>query len=142
MVERTTKTLNGVVSVEKKKVISKLEAYKAMDEIDFKVMDQELEAAMNSDQRGKRTMTHQFYLDNEGFHFLEICWDDVVVQTLSIGRKPTLKSEIPTAELERIADKQSKAIKQLHKYVFQNENIKEEEREFILANLATVIRLY
>jgi hypothetical protein len=134
--------MNGVVSVEKKKVISKLEAYKAMDEIDFKAMDQELEAAMNSDQRGNRSMTHQFYLDNEGFLFLEICWDEVVVQTLSIGHKPTLKSEIPIAELERIAEKQSKTIKQLHKYVFQNENIKEEEREFILANLATVIRLY
>jgi hypothetical protein len=134
--------MKRVVSVEKKKVISKLEAFKVMDEIDFKVMDQELEAAMNSDQRGKRPMTHQFYLGNEGFLFLEICWGDVVVQTLSFGHKPALKIEIPATELKRIVEKQNKVIKQLHTYVFQNENIKEEERDFILANLATVIRLY
>ncbi len=50
--------------------------------------------------------------------------------------------EITKEELERIARKQSEVIKQLHSYIFQNENIKEEEREFIIANLDTVIRLY
>jgi hypothetical protein len=50
-------------------------------------------------------------------------------------------NEISREELESIAKKQNKVIEQLHRYVFQNENIKEEEREFILANLATVIRL-
>jgi hypothetical protein len=87
--------------VEKKK-ISKLQAYKAMEEIDFKVMDQELEAAMNSDQRGKQIMTHQFYLDNEGFLFLEMCWDGRVVQTLSIGHKPSLKNDSPAASIKQL----------------------------------------
>lgn len=45
-------------------------------------------------------------------------------------------------DLEVIVRKQSEVIKQLHKHVFLNENIKAEEREFILANLDTVIRLY
>lgn len=44
--------------------------------------------------------------------------------------------------LDKITRKQNEVIEQLHKYIFGNENIKEEEREFILANLNTVIRLY
>ena len=48
---------------------------------------------------------------------------------------------ISREELERIAKKQNTVIEQLHKYIFMNENIKEEEREFLLANLVTVIRL-
>lgn len=48
---------------------------------------------------------------------------------------------ISREELERIAKKQNDVITNLQKYVFMNENIKEEEREFILANLNTVIRL-
>lgn len=49
--------------------------------------------------------------------------------------------EIPKEELERIARKQSEVIKQLHRYIFMNEVILKEEREFLLANLNTVIRL-
>jgi hypothetical protein len=45
-------------------------------------------------------------------------------------------------ELELIARKQSEVIKQLHNYIFMNVSIPEGEREFILANLDTVIRLY
>ncbi|MFS0783586.1 hypothetical protein [Bacillus sp. 1P06AnD] len=45
-------------------------------------------------------------------------------------------------ELDLIARKQNDVIENLHKFIFGNENIKEEEREFILANLDTVIRLY
>ncbi|WP_175596780.1 hypothetical protein [Bacillus sp. MRMR6] len=51
-------------------------------------------------------------------------------------------NDISKEELERIATKQSAVIKQLHNYIFMNENIKEEEREFLIAVLATVIRLY
>jgi hypothetical protein len=51
-------------------------------------------------------------------------------------------NEIPKEELERIARKQNEVIKQLHNYIFMNESIPEEEREFILANLDTVLRLY
>jgi hypothetical protein len=50
--------------------------------------------------------------------------------------------EISKEELDRIARKQSEVIKQLHNYIFMNERIPEGEREFILANLDTVLRLY
>ena len=49
---------------------------------------------------------------------------------------------IDKEQLHQIAAKQSNVIKALHSYVFMNEAISEEEREFILANLNTVIRLY
>lgn len=50
--------------------------------------------------------------------------------------------EITKEELERIASKQSYVIKSLHSYIYMNESISEEEREFLLANLNTVLRLY
>jgi hypothetical protein len=81
-----------------------------------------------------------------------------VYQCDPIGDKPQLQNvyvniateikegnhmnEISKEELERIARKQSDVIKQLHNYIFMNENIPEDEREFILTNLDTVLRLY
>jgi transcription elongation factor Elf1 len=85
-----------------KKIISKSEAYKAMNKLENDVMNQELNLVFNSDQRGKQIMTHQFYLDNEGFLFLEMCWDGRVVQTLSIGHKPSLKNDSPATSIKQM----------------------------------------
>jgi hypothetical protein len=85
-----------------KKIISKPEAYKAMNKVENDVMNQELNLVFSSDQRGKQIMTHQFYLDNEGFLFLEMSWDGRVVQTLSIGHKPSLKNDSPAASIKQM----------------------------------------
>jgi hypothetical protein len=69
------------------KKISKVDAYQGMNEIDFKVMDQELEALLNSDQRGAQKMEHQFFLDNDGFIVLEAYWDGRIVHTLRFENK-------------------------------------------------------
>ncbi|NMH67274.1 hypothetical protein HF072_00450 [Bacillus sp. RO3] len=60
---------------------------------------------------------------------------DAYVKTLNSYQK---KLE----DMERIAKKQSECVKNLHKYIFMNESIPEDERELIIANLDTVIRLY
>lgn len=70
--------------------ISRTEAYKGMDRIDFEVMDQELDLVFNSSQRNGRDMTHQFFLDN-GFIVLKMYWDKEVVQTLRFENKGVLK---------------------------------------------------
>jgi hypothetical protein len=72
------------------KKISKVDAYQGMGDIDFKVMDQELETVFNSNQRNGRDMTHQFFLDGVGYLVLEIYWDDQLVQTLRFENKGTL----------------------------------------------------
>jgi hypothetical protein len=75
------------------KKISKVDAYQALDEMDFKVMDQELESVFNSDQRGNREMNHQFFLDNDGYIVLEMYWDGEKVHSLSFENKGVLTDE-------------------------------------------------
>ncbi|MBS4191781.1 hypothetical protein KHA94_16445 [Bacillus sp. FJAT-49705] len=72
------------------KKISKVDAYAGMSAIDQMVMDQEVQAVFESDQRNGRKMTDQFFLDKDGFLFLEMYWDGVLVQTLCFG-KPKMK---------------------------------------------------
>ncbi|MGM9923875.1 MAG: hypothetical protein ACI35R_06460 [Bacillus sp. (in: firmicutes)] len=50
--------------------------------------------------------------------------------------------ELTKEELNTIVRRQSNAIKAMHRYIFGNENIKEDDREALLNTLATVIRLY
>lgn len=75
------------------KKISKVDAYQGLSKIDFKVMDQELQSVFNSDQRKGRNMTHQFFLDNDGYIVLEMYWDDTLVQTMSFENKGVLTEE-------------------------------------------------
>lgn len=67
------------------------DAYQGMDEIDFKVMDQELDLIANSDQRGKREMTKQFFLDEQGSIILEVYWDGELVQSICFSNKGKLR---------------------------------------------------
>lgn len=67
--------------------------------------------------------------------FMDI--EDHTSMALQVG---SLISEID--RVDRIARKQNDVITNLHNYIFGNEAISEEEREFLLANLNTVIRLY
>ncbi|WP_243292849.1 hypothetical protein [Bacillus sp. FJAT-47783] len=66
------------------KKISRTDAYQRMNDIAFKVMDQELEAVFHSDQRKDREMTHEFFLDHDGSIVLEMYWDGRLVQTLRL----------------------------------------------------------
>ncbi|MBO0961967.1 hypothetical protein J1P26_19875 [Neobacillus sp. MM2021_6] len=68
------------------KKISKTEAIQSMNEIDHKVMAQELESVFNSDQRNGREMTNHFFLDSDNSIVLEMYWDKVLVQTLRFSR--------------------------------------------------------
>ncbi|WP_197260678.1 hypothetical protein [Brevibacillus laterosporus] len=47
------------------KRISKIDAYQGMDDIDFKVMDQEL-AQHYSFASNKEDISHKFFLDDDG----------------------------------------------------------------------------
>lgn len=75
------------------KKISKVDAYQGLSEVDFAVMDQELQSIYGSDQRNGRKMTHQFYLDQDNFIVLEVLWDDEVVQTMRFENNGDLTEE-------------------------------------------------
>ena len=69
--------------------ISKIDAYAGMDEIDFKVMDQELNQIFS--QRGNKKMTHQFFLDDDGESIvMEVYFDDELVETYRFKNKGVL----------------------------------------------------
>lgn len=70
--------------------ISRVEAYQGMNEIDFIVMEDELYTCFNSDQRGNRKQSHEFYLIDETTFILEIYWDDEKVHTVSFENKAEL----------------------------------------------------
>lgn len=75
------------------KKIATVDAYQGMDEIDFNVMDQELQSLFESNQRNGREMTHQFYLDEDNYIVLDVLWDDIVVQTIRFKNKGVLTEE-------------------------------------------------
>lgn len=75
------------------KKISRVDAFAGMDEIDHKVMEQELQSIFESDQRNEREQTQQFYLDEENFIVLDVLWEDTVVQTLRFKNKGVLTEE-------------------------------------------------
>ncbi|MEC1666369.1 hypothetical protein [Bacillus mojavensis] len=64
------------------KKISKVDAFNVMDEIDFKVMDQEVDLVFNSDQRNGREMTQQFFSDDSGDILLELYWENKLVHAV------------------------------------------------------------
>jgi hypothetical protein len=69
--------------------ISKIDAYAGMDEIDFKVMDQELNQIFS--QRGNKEMTHQFFLDGDGECIvMEVYFDGKLVETYRFKNKGVL----------------------------------------------------
>jgi len=67
--------------------ISKNEAYSGLDDIDVKVIDQELDLMFNSDQRFEREMTTQFFLKDEDTINLLVYWDDQEVANYEFKRK-------------------------------------------------------
>lgn len=69
------------------KKISKVDACRRLDEIDLKVMDQELGELLGSDQRNKREMSQQFYLTSDGDIILQVYWDKDLVLTLRFENK-------------------------------------------------------
>lgn len=72
--------------------LTRTEAYAGFDEVDFKVMDQELDSLFHSDQRDDREMTTQFFLENMGKTIaLEVYWDKQLVQTIRFNNKSVLK---------------------------------------------------
>lgn len=73
--------------------IARIDAYQGMDEIDFKVMDQELYQIFNSPLRGNSEMTHQFFLDDDGYIVLEMYYDGNLVHTLRFENKGVLTDE-------------------------------------------------
>ncbi len=75
------------------KKISRVDAFQGLDEIDFKVMDQELQLTFDSDQRNGKEMTQQFYLDKDNHIVLEVYWGGEVVQTLRFQNKGVLTEE-------------------------------------------------
>lgn len=68
--------------------ISKNEAYSELDDIDVKVIDQELDLMFNSDQRFGREMTTQFFLKDEDTINLLVYWDGQEVANYEFKRKP------------------------------------------------------
>ena len=78
------------------KKITRVDAFNRMDEIDRKVMDQELESIFNSDQRNGRKITQQFFLDADGSIVIEIYWDEITIHTLRFNNKGTLTDEDKT----------------------------------------------
>lgn len=72
--------------------ISKFDAYHAFDEIDFKVMDQELNQLFS--QRGNSDMTHQFFLDDDGSCIvMEVYYDGERVETYRFQNKGVLTEQ-------------------------------------------------
>lgn len=67
--------------------ISKVDAFQGMDEIDLKVMDQELDLLFST--KGEKEMTQQFFLDEENI-FLKFYWDGEEVQTITFKNKAGL----------------------------------------------------
>lgn len=70
--------------------ISRVDAYAGFDEIDFKVMDQELHSISNSDQRHGRELSMQFFLEDEKTIALKVYWDGEEVETFRFENKGKL----------------------------------------------------
>lgn len=70
--------------------ISRVDAYAGFDEMDFKVMDQELEDIFHSDQRNGREMTTQFYLADPKSIFMIVYWDGREVARYRFDNKAKL----------------------------------------------------
>lgn len=73
--------------------ISRVDAYQGMDEIDFKVMDQEMYQISNSPLCGNSETTSQFFLDEDGYIVLEMYYDKKLVHTLRFENKGELTEQ-------------------------------------------------
>lgn len=93
--------------------VSRVEAYQSFDENDFSVMDDETFLCFNSDQRGDREQTQQFFI-NEANIFLEIYWDGEKVHTVSFKNRLGL-SELGKGRLTEV-----RQIKKKDNEVFQD----------------------
>lgn len=72
------------------KRISALDAFQGMDEVDLKVMDQEVAEVFNSAQRKGRKMTKQFFQDSDGSILLVLYWGNKAVHTLRFNKAVSL----------------------------------------------------
>jgi hypothetical protein len=70
-----------------------IDAYQGLDEMDLKVIDQELDLLYHSDQRGNREMTKQFFLESEDTIVLEVYWGGSRVQKYRFKNKGVLTEE-------------------------------------------------
>lgn len=70
--------------------ISNTDAYQGMDKIDISVMEDEIYTCFNSDQRGEREQTQQFFLLDETTIILEVYWNGERVHEVSFENKANL----------------------------------------------------
>jgi len=66
------------------------EAYLGLDDIDIKVIEQELWELRNSVNRLKRNMRHQFFLEDKKTITLVVYWDDKEVKRYRFQNKGSL----------------------------------------------------
>jgi len=80
--------------------ISSTEAFQGFDEIDIKVVDDELDGLFHSDARNDREMTYQYFLEDEKTITLKVYWDGEEVATYRFKNK----GKITDVAREKLAD--------------------------------------
>ncbi len=72
--------------------ITKVEALRSIDDNDFQVLEDEVFACFNSDQRKGRTQSEKFFILNEKTIMLEIYWNEECVHTVTFANRSPEKA--------------------------------------------------